>query len=184
MASFQARSSLAHCHQYFHPFLATRPAISGAPGNAQLRTLLLYTSKYMLTSANVNMKLHAHCGYIMPVLTFGATLWSGNLADVKKLETVQHKITHWILSTSHHSYKKRLILLNILPVSLYNEMHTLLLLAGILEGKFDVQWRDFVQLVESSSRQSSKKTFEIPMKTKKAGMNNFWYRAPLLCWKP
>ena len=138
----------------------------------------------MLTSANVNMKLHAHCGYIMPVLTFGATLWSGNLADVKKLETVQHKITRWILSTSHHSYKKRLILLNIPPVSLYNEMHTLLLLAGILEGKFDVQWRDFVQLVESSSRQSSNKTFKIPMKTKKAGMNNFWYRAPLLCWKP
>ena len=41
-----------------------------------------------------------------------------------------------------------------LPVSLYNEMHIFLLLVGIMEGKFGVNWKDFVHLVESSSRQS------------------------------
>ena len=107
-------------------------------------------------------------------------LATGNLAHLKKFETVQHKIARWNLSTSHHSYKKRIILSNILPVSLYNEMPTPLLLSGVMDGKFDVSWKDFVQLVETSSRQAFNKTFDIPMKTKVAKTNTFRNRAQLL----
>ena len=100
--------------------------------------------KYRLL-CECHSEMHAHCAYIMPVLTCGATFWSANLTDVKPLEKVQHKITRWILGTSHHSYKKHLILIDILPVTLYNEMDTLLSLARILAGKFSVNRRDFAQ---------------------------------------
>ena len=52
-------------------------------------------------------------------------------------------------------------------------MHTLLLLAEIMDRMFLVYLKDLLQLVESSSRQSLNKTSKLPMKAKKGYRKQF-----------
>ena len=56
---------------------------------------------------------------------------------MEQLERVQKLATKWILGTSSH-YKERLQKLNLLPLSLYIELHDILVLLALLENKYDV----------------------------------------------
>ena len=81
------------------------------------------------------------------MLTIGAFQWLGNFSDVKKVGTIQRKITRWILGPLFSPYRERLIKLKMLTVSfmctlLCTPTHTFL--AGISAGKFDINWPDFL----------------------------------------
>ena len=125
------------------------------------------------------LKLSAYCGYVMPILSYGSELLLLNNAATKMIESV--RATAWILSDSKSSYKKRLETLKILPVSLYFEMHDLLLLSSIVTGKVDINWQKYISFSDSRTR-SSTKTLKINanenLKTRQKA--DFWYRASIL----
>ena len=92
----------------------------------------------------------------MPILSYGSEVLLLNNAAMKTIESVQRRATAWILSDSKSSYKKRLETLKILPVSLYFEMHDLLLLSSIVTGKVDINWQKYISFSDSRTRSSTK----------------------------
>ena len=63
--------------------------------------------------------------------------WFANKTETKEIERVQKKATSWILNNWELNYKKRLRKLNLL-ISLYIELHDLLLLIAFLSGNYHV----------------------------------------------
>ena len=61
-------------------------------------------------------------------------------------------------SNSHISYKGKLVKLNILPLSLYQELHVGLVFAKILAGKVDIDWRSHVSITDVEKQKSSNDT--------------------------
>ena len=74
---------------------------------------------------------------------------------MKRNETLQKIATKWILSEKH-SYKQRFAVLNLLPLSLYIEMHDLLYLIAVKQGKYDVELSNLDSIQESTTRQHSR----------------------------
>ena len=86
--------------------------------------------------ASRQTKLSVYCGYIVPILTYGSQVPSNNKGDLKKLESVQRRATIWIMNCGDIvSYSSRLATLGILPLSLYTELHDILLLSQIIQEK-------------------------------------------------
>ena len=98
----------------------------------------LFQIKRNLTSnCNWRIKLNAYAGYVVSIALYASQNWlpnKGILTDFEK----KHHATKWIID-SDLSYRNRLIKLHIFPLSLYVEMHGLLLLLSIQTGEFDVE---------------------------------------------
>ena len=73
------------------------------------------------------MKLKLYKSYVAPIVSYGSSFWKPSKRDIKIIESAQTKATAWIMSPTQE-YKDRLISLNILPLSLYHELHIPLLL--------------------------------------------------------
>ena len=73
------------------------------------------------------------------------------------LEKVQQRATKWILGNKQNPYKSSLTTLQILPLSLYQEMHVLLLFANILRGKTDLEWWRFIEITESNRPKTTRR---------------------------
>ena len=63
----------------------------------------------------------------MPILTYCSQTWAPNTTQCKSIERVQKTAMRWIAPTES-TYKKRLLLTHLLPVTLYLELHDLLYL--------------------------------------------------------
>ena len=96
------------------------------------------------------LKNETYCGYVTPIVSYGSPIWKANKCELKIIEDVQRKATRWILSCNNINYKDRLIRLNLLPLSLYHEMH-ILLLHKIINDQYNFHWRQFVQFKESTA---------------------------------
>ena len=83
-------------------------------------------------------KLIAYLGYVVPIVTYCSQAWFPNKLQMKEIEKLLKIATKWILSEKQ-SYKQRLVTLNLLPLSLYIEMHDLLYLIALKQGKYDVE---------------------------------------------
>ena len=59
-----------------------------------------------------------------------------------------------LTSNSHISYKNKLVKLNILPLSLYQEIHVGLLFAKILAEEVDLDWRSHVSITDVGNRKA------------------------------
>ena len=89
--------------------------------------------------ASRQTKLSVYCGYIDPILTYGSQVLSYNKGDLKKLENVQRRATKWIMSCGDTvSYSSRPATSGILPLSLYTELHDILLLSQIIQEKYNI----------------------------------------------
>ena len=88
-------------------------------------------------SASLKMKLNSYCGYVTPIVSYGSPIWKANKCELKIIEDAQRKATRWILSCNNINYKDRLIRLNLLPLSLYHEMHDILLLHKIINDQYN-----------------------------------------------
>ena len=124
------------------------------------------------------LKLDAYCGYIMPILSYGSHAIFPNVGETKLLEKVQRRAVSWITGAQTDDYKGRLRNLKLLPVSLYFEMHDLLVLSSILNQKTGIQWTRYLRVNDNSSRHSSV-LFQIPATSKKQ-KQDFWYRVARL----
>ena len=85
--------------------------------------------------ANPVTKLNAYVGYVVPVLTYASQVGNASKTDLKSLERVQRKATAWICGNDA-DYKQRLLKLNVLPVSLYLELHHILFFNAICQDTF------------------------------------------------
>ena len=90
------------------------------------------------TSTKLSAKLNGYAGYAVPIVTYATQAWFANKTETKETECVQNKATSWILHNWELNYKKRLGKLNLLPLSLYIELHDLLLLYGFLSGIYNI----------------------------------------------
>ena len=86
----------------------------------------------------------------MPILCYGSAIWKSSKGDLGTIESVQQKVISWTFMTSHShiSYKDKLVKLNILPLTLYQELHVGLLFAKTLAGKSEINWRSHVSITD------------------------------------
>ena len=97
---------------------------------------------------------------------------------MREIERVQQKATTWILNYSI-GYKERLRTLKILPLSMYIELHDILFLQSVMDGKYSVSEDSIpISLRESTTRQCSE--FELNKNRISKTDENFWTRAPKL----
>ena len=96
--------------------------------------------KRNLCKANFATRKNAYVCYVVPIVSYGAALWKPSKGDLTLLGGVQRKAMDWIFKTSNSvlSYKEKLQKINILPLSLYQELHVVLLFAKMLSGKVDI----------------------------------------------
>ena len=90
------------------------------------------------TSTKQSAKHNAYAGYVVPIVTYATQACSANKTETKEIERVQKKATSWILNNWDLNYKKWLGKLNLLPLSLYIELHDLLLLIGFLSRNYNI----------------------------------------------
>lgn len=100
--------------------------------NCQVRTCKALNALHNIKrnvskSCRTKTKLNAYVGYVMPILTYCSQTWAPNTTHCKSIERVQKTAMRWIAPTES-TYKKRLLLTHLLPVTLYLELHDLLYL--------------------------------------------------------
>ena len=131
--------------------------------------------------ASRKMKLNAHKGYVVPVIAYASQIWYANKKEMREIEKVQKRATSWILG-SWNDYKTRLIQLELLPLSMYFELHDALLLISILKGNYNIRLPSSIKLHlnDADRRQTRGNLFTIPKTRTKKCDENFWRRASQL----
>ena len=98
----------------------------------------LFSVKRSLTKNCSNVtKVNAYTGYVVSIATYASQTWLPNRARTQKLERVQKVATRWFLG-SEKSYCDRLKIPNLVRLSLYIDMHDILMLLAILNDNYDV----------------------------------------------
>ena len=114
----------------------------------------LFILRRNLSKAKFWTRKNAYICYVVPILNYGSALWKPSKGDLGTLESIQRKAVSWIFITNNISYKDKLVKLDILPISLYQELHDILLFAKILTGKVDIGWRSQVTITDISTRRT------------------------------
>ena len=140
----------------------------------------LFVLKRNLSKANFATRKNAYISYVVPILCYGSAIWKPSKGDLEIIESVQRKAISWIFMTSysHISYKDKLVKLNNLPLSLYQELHVGLLFAKILAGKVDIDWRSHVSITDVGNRRAQMtRNFVCKQMRLKKCESDFWFRA-------
>lgn len=132
----------------------------------------------------VKHKLNMYKSMVIPVISYGSSVWYANKSNWKILEGVQRHATRWILGYNNDlSYSERLLKLNLLPLSLYFQLNDVLLLQKILNNYYNIDWTHMITFSRDSyraSRNLSRKIFELPRLKLDICRANFWYRTARL----
>ena len=94
--------------------------------------------------------------YIIPIVAFGASLWKASKTDLRLIESMQKKAVRRITGRKQN-YKEALLKLKLLQLSLYHELHVLLLRVDILNKKYTLNWTNVVNLVNATQATRSEK---------------------------
>ena len=140
----------------------------------------LFVLKRNLSKANFATRKNAYICYVVPILCYGSAIWKPSKGDLGIIESVQRKAIPWIFMTSnsHISYKDKLVKLNILPLSLYQELHGGQLFAKTLAGKVDIDWRSHVSITDVINRRvQMTRNFVCKQMRLKKCESDFWFRA-------
>ena len=114
----------------------------------------------------------------MPLLNYGSVLSKPSKGDLGTLESIQRKAVSWIFITNNISYKDKLVKLNILPISLYQKLHVILLFVKILTGKVDIDWRSQVTITHIGTRRTqATRNFAYKQILLKKCESDYWFRA-------
>ena len=93
-------------------------------------------------------KKNLYRSYIVPIISNATVPWKPNQQELKEVEEIQMTATKCILSSVQLTYKDRLRKLDILPLSLYHELHRLLLFLDIVSGRYKIKWQSFIQVTK------------------------------------
>ena len=131
---------------------------SHANNSASEALKALYCIKRNLSpTTTMNNRKNAYKSYVVPIVSYASSVWKPSKQDLATLEKGQQRATKWILGNKQIPYKSRLTTLQILPLSLYQEMHVLLLFANILRGKTDLEWWRFIEITESNRPKTTRR---------------------------
>ena len=153
--------------------------------NCQQRTKkalkALFSLKRNLSSnCSINVKINAFTGYVMPILTYCSQSWLPNNSCLRDMERVQKIATKWFYG-SHIEYRERLLKCNLLPVSMYFELHDILYLDSLLKGKYDIDINKFISKTSvESTRQSSRSELVVTRTRTQKADENFFIRSSIL----
>ena len=87
---------------------------------------------------NTQLKIHKYTGFVTPTLTFCSTCYYPSVSSLKKLKKIRKHATFWLYGYNDN-YKARLLRCNLVPVSLYIELHDVLYLQMILNARVDIK---------------------------------------------
>ena len=73
------------------------------------------------------------------MLTYCSQAWYASKTNLSKFESLQIKATKWIVNGKVSGYTENLLNLKLLPLSMYAEMHNLLLLISLHKNENDVE---------------------------------------------
>ena len=107
----------------------------------------LYSIKRNFSLANYANRKNSYVSYVVPIISYGSSVWKPGKVELSQIESVQKKAAKWITGAKI-PYKEQLLKLNLLPLSLYHELHVVLLFAKILTGKVDLNWKLHVSITE------------------------------------
>ena len=140
----------------------------------------LFQIKRNLTSnCNWRIKLNAYAGYVVPIAVYASQTWLPNKGNLTEFEKVHHHAIKWIID-SDFGYRNRLIKFQILPLSLYVEMHDLPMLLSIKTGEFDVESSIENEKICDTTRQSNRGEFKFSKPRLNKTNENFLRRTKLL----
>ena len=122
-------------------------------------------------------KMNLYRGLLVPILTYGMQVSHANTNSLSALELFQARVTKWI--DHEPDYKMRLHRLNLLPISLYIELHDILLLSRIVNDKYNYDWEPKVRFPPSDkrTRAAESELFVLPKLRLSSSRQNFWYRS-------
>ena len=142
--------------------------------NKSLKSLW-FLKRYISFKSTTKAKLNAYTGYVVPVISYACEVWYPTKTDLSNIERIQKKATQWILNTI--PYKEKLKELNLLPLSMYFELHSLLLFCAVPDHKYYIKTSDYIsRKTKERSRQGSNSSFNIPKTRLKKTDDNFWTR--------
>ena len=120
-------------------------------------------------------------GYVVPNISIVSQVWYPSKSEMKEIEKVQQKATSWILNETI-GYKERPRALKMLQLSIKIELHDILFLQSVMDGKYNVKDESIaVSVRNSTTRQSS--DFELSKNRFHKTDEIFWTRAPKLAKK-
>ena len=84
-------------------------------------------------------KFTAYSGYMVPTVTYATKVLFDNKTETKEIEIpLPLEATSWILSNWELRYRKKLVDLNLLPLSLNREIIDSLFLIAVRTGKYNI----------------------------------------------
>ena len=129
---------------------------------------------------NTQLKIHAYTGYVMPIFTFCSQAYYPSVSSLKKLEKIQKHATVCFYGYNDN-YKARLLRCNLLPASLYIELHDVLYLQMLLNGRVDIKPSALLTVNENeSTRQGQRKELAANSSRKRKSEEIFVRRASIL----
>ena len=133
-------------------------------------------SRHIVTLSSKSMRTQV----VMPILTFCSQAYYPSVSSLKKLEKIQKLATVWFYAYNDN-YKPRLLRCNLLPVSLYIELHDVPYLQMILNGRVDIKPSALLTINENeSTRQGQRKELAVNSTRKRKSDENFVRRASIL----
>ena len=124
-------------------------------------------------SVSSHRKLLLYRSLILPILLYGAPVWSPSLTMLHQFERLQYKLLRWIIRCS--SYVSGLESLQLLPVCYSLIRGDIVLLWKLYNGAVDVQCN--FQFTSLPTRSSSNGLFRVPTARKVSSEDNFFIRA-------
>ena len=109
--------------------------------------------------------------------------WFPSKSDFIKIESTQRRATSWILNFPESTYHQRLLVLNLLPMSLYIQINDLMTLSKINSSSFDFDWFALVtntNIADHGCSMRISQLFKLPRNRLVKTNRNFWHRTPRL----
>ena len=86
-----------------------------------------------------------YCSLVRPLLEFCTVVWSGtSRKNIKNMQKIQRSVTRYVFNYAEVDYKDRLLMTNILPLTMRREYTDIVFFQKCLYGNYDVDVNDFV----------------------------------------
>ena len=95
--------------------------------------------------ASLQTKYLMYCSLVRPSLEYCAMVWSDtSRKNIKNIEKIKKSMTRYVFNNTKVDNKDRLLMTNILPITMRRESTDIAFFSKCLYGNYDVDVNDFV----------------------------------------